>query len=64
MMFTHFGISGQLVLSASAKIGKFTGTGDAESISESEACIITEEQLDDRILREFSSAQRINSSGT
>lgn len=57
MMFTHFGITGPLVLSASAKIGKFIQKGEELSAYLDLKPALSHEQLDDRILREFSSAQ-------
>lgn len=56
MMFTHFGITGPLVLSASAKVGTalkksyLTGRIDLKPA-------LSEEQLDARLLREFEAAQ-------
>lgn len=56
MMFTHFGITGPLVLSASAKVGTalkksyLTGRIDLKPA-------LSEEQLDARLLREFETAQ-------
>ena len=55
--FTHFGITGPLVLSASAKIGKFLQKGEELSAYLDLKPALSHEQLDDRILREFSSAQ-------
>ena len=57
MMFTHFGITGPLVLSASAKIGKFLQKGEELNAYLDLKPALSHEQLDDRILREFSSAQ-------
>ena len=57
MMFTHFGITGPLVLSASARIGKFLQKGEALNAFLDLKPALSHEQLDDRILREFSSAQ-------
>ena len=57
MMFTHFGITGPLVLSASAKIGKFLQKGEELDAFLDLKPALSHEQLDDRILREFSSAQ-------
>lgn len=55
MMFTHFGVTGPMILSASAHIGK------ALEKNELSACLdlkpaLTPEQLDARILREFDAA--------
>ena len=52
MMFTHFGITGPLVLSASAKIGKALEKGELQAWIDMKPAL-TEEQLDARILREF-----------
>ena len=57
MMFTHFGITGPLVLSASAKVGKFLQKGEELDAFLDLKPALSHEQLDDRILREFSSAQ-------
>ena len=57
MMFTHFGITGPLVLSASAKIGKFLQKGEELNAFLDLKPALSHEQLDDRILREFSAAQ-------
>ena len=57
MMFTHFGITGPLVLSASAKIGKFLQKGEELNAYLDLKPALSHEQLDDRILREFSSTQ-------
>ena len=57
MMFTHFGITGPLVLSASARIGKFLQKGEELDAYLDLKPALSHEQLDDRILREFSSAQ-------
>ena len=57
MMFTHFGITGPLVLSASAKIGKFLQKGEELNAFLDLKPALSHEQLDDRILREFSTAQ-------
>lgn len=51
MLFTHFGISGPLVLSASACIGKYIDSNLRVYIDLKPA--LTEEQLDARILRDF-----------
>lgn len=57
MMFTHFGITGPLVLSASAKIGKYIRKGEELNAFLDLKPALSHEQLDDRILREFTSAQ-------
>lgn len=52
MLFTHFGVSGPLILSASSYIGKYIADGVVLSIDLKPALGI--EQLDTRILRDFS----------
>lgn len=53
MMFTHFGVTGPLILSASSQIPKkFRGQELTLSIDLKPA--LTPEQLDDRLLRDFS----------
>lgn len=56
MMFTHFGITGPLVLSASAKIGKALEKGELQGWIDMKPAL-TEDQLDARILREFESGK-------
>ncbi len=56
MLFTHFGISGPLVLSASAHIDKIEKDRYQVEIDLKPA--LSEKQLDDRILRDFS--QQLN----
>lgn len=51
MLFTHFGVSGPLILSASAYIGRYAGSDLKLSIDLKPA--LSEEQLDERILRDF-----------
>lgn len=56
MLFTHYGVSGPLILSASAAIKpKFTARAMPMEIDLKPA--LSEEQLDARVLREFSEAQ-------
>ncbi len=55
MMFTHFGITGPLVLSASAVIGKELSKGELSGYLDLKPAL-TMEQLDARILREFGEA--------
>ena len=57
MLFTHFGVTGPLILSASAKVGKFLQKGEELNAFLDLKPALSHEQLDDRILREFSSAQ-------
>lgn len=56
MMFTHFGITGPIVLSASAKIGKQLQKGELQAYIDLKPAL-TPEQLDERILREFHGGQ-------
>lgn len=55
MLFTHFGISGPLVLSASSYVGKYLDDGVRIAVDMKPA--LTNEQLDARLLREFSDNQ-------
>lgn len=52
MLFTHFGVSGPLVLSASSKIVKTLEKGELSLILDLKPAL-TMEQLDKRILRDF-----------
>lgn len=53
MLFTHFGLSGPLVLSASAHIGDFSGlTGEIDWKP-----ALSEKQLDARLVRDFAQGQ-------
>ncbi|MDO4519391.1 MAG: NAD(P)/FAD-dependent oxidoreductase [Eubacteriales bacterium] len=54
MMFTHFGVTGPLVLSASAKIGDKLKKKELNAFIDLKPAL-TEEQLEARILREFQS---------
>ncbi len=56
MLFTHFGISGPLVLSASSKIVKKLEKGSLAAFIDLKPAL-TEEQLDARILRDFANEQ-------
>lgn len=56
MMFTHFGITGPLVLSASSYIGAAGLPWPLDAQIDLKPAL-TENQLDDRLLREFQSAQ-------
>lgn len=56
MMFTHFGITGPLVLSASGKVGKLLKKSYLSAAIDLKPAL-TREQLDARLLREFSAAQ-------
>lgn len=52
LLFTHFGISGPLVLTASSYIGKKLEKKELQGYIDLKAAL-TEEQLDARVLREF-----------
>ena len=52
MLFTHFGISGPLVLSASARCGKFVGKKPLTAVIDLKSALHAE-QLDVRILKDF-----------
>ncbi len=52
MLFTHFGVSGPVILSASSYVGKYLDNNLIVYIDLKPA--LSEEQLDDRLLREFS----------
>lgn len=57
MMFTHFGVTGPMILSASAHIGKqLQKSGELNAYLDLKPAL-TMEQLDARILREFESGQ-------
>lgn len=56
MMFTHFGMTGPLVLSASGKIGKLLKKSYLTARIDLKPAL-TEEQLDARLLREFEAAK-------
>ena len=71
MLFTHFGVSGPLVLSASsyysAQLAKWTKKNEKKKLSRPECWIelnlkpaLTAEQLDKRLLREFDSQKNKN----
>ena len=53
MLFTHFGLSGPLVLSASSFYSKYLFDSDAEIVIDLKPGL-SEEQLDKRVLRDFS----------
>ncbi|MBQ3782811.1 MAG: NAD(P)/FAD-dependent oxidoreductase [Lachnospiraceae bacterium] len=53
MLFTHFGISGPLVLSASSFLTSFVDREEIKAYIDLKPAL-SEEQLDDRILRDFS----------
>ncbi len=52
MLFTHFGISGPLVLSASSHVGKALCKGDLDAFVDLKPAL-NEDKLDKRILRDF-----------
>ena len=57
MMFTHFGVTGPMILSASAHIGKqLQKSGELNAYLDLKPAL-TMEQLDARILREFEAGQ-------
>ena len=56
MLFTHFGISGPLVLSASSIVGKYMEKEDLRVAIDCKPAL-SKEQLDARILRDFSEMQ-------
>lgn len=56
MMFTHFGVTGPMVLSASAHIGRQLEKGELQAFIDLKPAL-TKEQLDARILREFETGQ-------
>ncbi len=56
MMFTHFGVTGPVILSASARIGKKLRRGKLRMELDLKPAL-SEEQLDKRLIREFSQAQ-------
>ncbi len=56
MLFTHYGVSGPLVISASSVIGKKLEKGPLEAYIDLKPAL-SHEQLDARILREFSDNQ-------
>ncbi len=52
MLFTHYGVSGPLMLSASSVVGKQIAAKELRLVIDLKPAL-TEEQLDNRILREF-----------
>ena len=52
MMFTHFGITGPLVLTASSYVGTLAAKQELKAVLDLKPAL-SEEQLDQRILREF-----------
>ena len=56
MMFTHFGVTGPMILSASAHVGKWLKKGECKGYLDLKPAL-TKEQLDTRVLREFEAGQ-------
>ena len=56
MMFTHFGITGPLVLTASSYVGTLVAKQELKAVLDLKPAL-SEEQLDQRILREFDANQ-------
>lgn len=57
MMFTHFGVTGPVILSASGRIGKKLRQKELSMILDLKPAL-NEEQLDRRLLREFEEGQK------
>lgn len=57
MMFTHYGVTGPLILTASSRIQKQLGKKGKLQLRIDLKPALTEEQLDNRILREFAGAK-------
>lgn len=57
MLFTHFGVSGPLILSASSYYMKQNSDGEVAKLNLDLKPALTEEQLDKRILRDFEKNQ-------
>ena len=53
MMFTHTGVTGPLILSASARLGRYLAKGEELTAFIDLKPALSPEQLDERILREF-----------
>ena len=53
MLFTHYGVSGPVIISASAYVGKLLNKGKKLKLSIDLKPALSEEQLDARVLREF-----------
>ena len=56
MMFTHFGVTGPMILSASAHIGRYLEKGELSAYLDLKPAL-SAEQLDARVLREFEAGQ-------
>lgn len=57
MMFTHFGVTGPVILSASGRIGKKLREKELKMVIDLKPAL-SEEQLDKRLLREFEEGQK------
>ena len=57
MLFTHFGISGPIILSASSYITNYLDKGEKVTLYIDLKPALSEEQLDGRILRDFNKAK-------
>ncbi|MCF0131116.1 MAG: NAD(P)/FAD-dependent oxidoreductase [Pseudobutyrivibrio sp.] len=57
MLFTHFGVSGPLVLSASSKVGRYLETVDSLIAIIDLKPALSKDMLEDRLLREFKDNQ-------
>lgn len=53
MLFTHYGVSGPVIISASAYVGKLLNKGKKLKLTIDLKPALSEEQLDARVLREF-----------
>ena len=56
MMVTHFGVTGPMILSASAHVGRWLKKGECRGYLDLKPAL-TKEQLDARVLREFDAGQ-------
>lgn len=56
MMFTHFGVTGPMILSASSHVGRWLKKGECRGYLDLKPAF-TKEQLDARVLREFDAGQ-------
>ena len=56
MMFTHFGVTGPMILSATAHVGRWLKKGECRGYLDLKPAL-TKEQLDARVLREFEAGQ-------
>lgn len=58
MLFTHFGVSGPIILTLSRKVAKFLSQGKFVELAINLKPALTSEQLDSRILRDFDKFRR------